>query len=446
VVVRSSRRLARTERTAAAGAQLWVSRYNGSGSSTDAAFAVAASPAGGTVFVTGTSLGANNRDEFTTVAYDAATGTQRWASLYDFGEGFAVAVSPDGRTVFVTGEPFYTTIAYDAATGAQLWVARYVGRPGRGIGISVPKALVTSPDGKTVYVTGASPGAGGYPDYVTIAYDAATGARRWLGRYHGRAPDLSDEARAIAISPDGSTIYVSGRSIRAISDDDAATVAYNAATGAQLWARRYNGRANGYDAASSVAAAPGGRIVYITGGSNGRTSNRDMFTVAYRAGTGAQLWVRRYNGPGNRYDSGRSVAVTPGGRTVVVTGPSASAGIPFRNYATIAYNARTGARRWVSRYAGTGGSAKPAGMVISPDGSTVFVTGTASPGYGTVAYAAATGAQLWASTYVGPGSIDEATGLAVSSDGSALFVTGTSFGDLATDYDWATVAYQTGPG
>jgi hypothetical protein len=60
----------------------------------------------------------------------------------------------------------------------------------------------------------------------------------------------------------------------------------------------------------------------------------------------------------------------------VVTGPSASAGIPFRNYATIAYNARTGARRWVSRYAGTGGSAKSAGMVISPDGSTVFVTGT----------------------------------------------------------------------
>src|SRR6266702_3613314 len=300
-----------------------------------------------------------------------APGTQLLVSRYT-GSGsstdvaFAVAASPDGKTVFVTGQPGYTTIAYDAATGAQLWVKHYVA------GTS-PKAVVASPDGSTVYVTGTSPGTGtlGHPDYVTIAY--------------------------------------------------------NAATGAQLWARRYNGRANNYDAANSVAVAPGGRTVYITGGSNGRTSNRDMFTVAYRAGTGAQLWARRYNGPGNRYDSGRSVAVIPGGRTVVVTGPSASAGIPFRNYATIAYNARTGARRWVSRYGGTGGSAKPAGMVISPDGSTVFVTGTASPGYGTVAYAGATGAQLWASTYVGPGSIDEATGLAVSPDGSRLYVTGGSY-------------------
>ena len=413
----------------APGTQLWVSRYNGSGSSTDVAFAVAASPAGGTVFVTGYRTGADFQAELATVAYDAATGVQRWLSLSP-GVGFAVAVSPDGKTVFVTGQPGYTTIAYDAATGAQLWVKHYVA------GTS-PKAVVASPDGSTVYVTGTSPGTGtlGHPDYVTIAYNAATGARRWLSRYRGFAAP-----RAIAISRDGRAVYVTGQ---AGQTPDAATVAYNAATGAQLWARRYNGRANNYDAANSVAVAPGGRTVYITGGSNGRTSNRDMFTVAYRAGTGAQLWARRYNGPGNRYDSGRSVAVTPGGRTVVVTGPSASAGIPFRNYATIAYNARTGARRWVSRYAGTGGSAKPAGMVISPDGSTVFVTGTASPGYGTVAYAAATGAQLWASTYVGPGSIDEATGLAVSPDGSRLYVTGTSYGGPSTDYDWATVAYHT---
>jgi DNA-binding beta-propeller fold protein YncE len=416
----------------APGTQLWVSRYNGSGNGTDTVRAAAASPDGKSVFVTGTSYAANNHDEFTTVAYDAVTGTQRWASLYDFGGGFAVAVSPDGKTVFVTGQPGYTTIAYDAATGAQLWVKHYVA------GTS-PKAVVASPDGSTVYVTGTSPGTGtlGHPDYVTIAYNAATGARRWLSRYRGFAAP-----RAIAISRDGRAVYVTGQ---AGQTPDAATVAYNAATGARLWARRYNGRANNIDAANSVAVAPGGRTVYITGGSRGKTSRFDLFTVAYRAGTGAQLWADRYNGPGNRYDSGRSVAVTPDGRTVVVAGPSAGAQdlvLNYLNYATIAYNARTGAQRWLSRWAGLAVPAEAKAMVLSPGGSTVFVTGDSNGDYATVAYATATGAQLWVSVY-DAGSVDEATGLAVSPDGGRLYVTGTSYGGPSTDYDWATVAYHT---
>src|SRR5712692_7597597 len=245
----------------APGAQLWVNTFDGESA---VASAVAASPDGGTVFVTGERTGANFQAELATVAYDAATGAQRWLSLYP-GFGFAVAVSPDGRTVFVTGTNDYTTIAYDAATGAQLWVKHYVGRAPRS---GTPHAVVVSPDSNTVYVTGTSNG-----DYVTIAYNAATGARRWLSRYH--APGFGDVARAIAISRDGRAVYVTGRSA-ALGYVDAATVAYNAATGAQLWARRYNGRANDYDAANSVAVAPGGRTVYITGGSRGKTSRFDL--------------------------------------------------------------------------------------------------------------------------------------------------------------------------
>jgi DNA-binding beta-propeller fold protein YncE len=335
--------------------------------------------------------------------------------------------------VFVTGGPGYTTIAYEAATGAQQWVKHYVGG-------SSPQAMVVSPDGSTVYVTGVSPATGPGPigdvNYVTIAYNAATGARRWLSRYRVQFAG----PRAIAISPDGRAVYVTGQAA-----SDAATVAYNAATGARLWARRYNGRANGFDAAKSVAVAPGGRIVYITGGSRGKTSRFDLFTVAYRAGTGAQLWADRYNGPGNRYDSGRSVAVTPDGRTVVVAGPSAGAQelvLNYLNYATIAYNARTGAQRWLSRWAGLAVPAEAKAMVLSPGGSTVFVTGDSNGDYATVAYATATGAQLWVSVY-DAGSVDEATGLAVSPDGGRLYVTGTSYGGPSTDYDWATVAYHT---
>jgi hypothetical protein len=53
--------------------------------------------------------------------------------------------------------------------------------------------------------------------------------------------------------------------------------------------------------------------------------------VAYDAATGAQLWVTRYNGLGNEGCQANSVAVSPNGKTVFVTG---SAG---NDYATVAY-------------------------------------------------------------------------------------------------------------
>src|SRR6266568_3875224 len=92
-----------------------------------------------------------------------------------------------------------------------------------------------------------------------------------LARYNGRA-NGNDQARLIAINPDGKSLYVTGRSYGAASRYDYATVAYNALTGAQRWASRYNGWANGNDFASGVVVAPGGKSVYVTGGSQNSTT------------------------------------------------------------------------------------------------------------------------------------------------------------------------------
>src|SRR5205823_936398 len=126
-------------------------------------------------------------------------------------------------------------------------------------------------------------------------------------------------------------------------DGDYATVAYSTVTGARLWIKRYNGPASDLDAATSVAISPGGKTVVITGASSGTSSRQDYATVAYNAATGAQLWVKRYNGPGNGQDDASSVAISPNGRRIFVTGtsarPRASArGHSGQDYATIAYS------------------------------------------------------------------------------------------------------------
>src|SRR5262249_2940644 len=153
---------------------------------------------------------------------------------------------------------------------------------------------------------------------------AVPGARLWIRRYAGwsRIPRNSqDIARSVAVSPSGNTVFVTGDR-HAWPSRDYATIAYNAATGARLWIQRYNGASNDDEQSNAVAVSPSGSMVFVTGYSYEDNSAADYATIAYNAATGAQIWVRRYNGPGNFADGAVSVAVSPSGSTVFVTGDS----------------------------------------------------------------------------------------------------------------------------
>jgi outer membrane protein assembly factor BamB len=428
---------------AAPGRRLWLKRLSGrTGTDADAAD-VAVSPDGSMVFATGFDSSAPFNIDYATAAYDSATGATMWTSYFDGhyhrqDSAVAVVASPDGSLVFVTGRSQgssthedFATVAYDASTGAQRWATRF-----KGPYDDIPFDIGVSPDGSTVFVAGRSDtSSGSIPDYRTVAYDASTGAQVWTKQYG--TPVVFDAVKAMGIDPDGSTVYVTGR-----NGSVATTIAYDSATGAQRWLMSYAAPAHMGDAATAIAVSPDGSEVLVAVDSVDAQNTDDFVTVAYDAATGGQIWSKHYGGATSGFFPS---ALGVSSSAVFVTGYGAlGAGV---GYATIAYDIVTGARLWASRYGAPENNNLPNALAVAPGGSQVFVTGRSDgtdgyPDYATVAYDAVTGAKAWTQRYDGPGHFyDIALAVAVNPDGSAVYVTGGSAG--ATNDEFATLAYRT---
>jgi len=135
----------------------------------------------------------------------------------------------------------------------------------------------------------------------------------------------------VAVSPSGKIVFVTGQGSTS-NTPGYATVAYNAVTGAQVWAKRYG--AGGTSYAYATAVSPSGKTVYVTGGSDG-----DYATIGYNAATGAQLWVKRYAGAGipSLPGAALSMAVSRATGDVFVTGYIVVSTRTINDYVTIAY-------------------------------------------------------------------------------------------------------------
>jgi DNA-binding beta-propeller fold protein YncE len=446
--------------TLAGGGALWGKRYDGPAHKTDAGEAIARSADGTKVFVAGLSYGGSALGyDYVTLAYNASTGAKAWASRYNGpGSGLdaptAIAVSPDGTKVYVTGESFgnsttgqaYATVAYNASTGAKVWATRYNGPAD---GSDKANSVAVSPDGTRVFVTGVSWG-GATPeyDYATVAYNAVTGAQVWAQRYNGPGSE-EDAARSVAVSSDGTKVFVTGGSDGGGNTaDDYATAAYDAATGAKLWLKRYDALAHSTDRAESLAVSPTALRIFVTGQSYGGAGTAyDYATVAYNF-AGTKLWSIRYNGSASQNDYGYALTVSADGSKVFVTGGSDGSG-SFQDYGTVGYNASTGAKLWSTRYNGPGNSYDAGYSIgVNPAGTKLFVTGESygGPAYSfdgaTVAYNPTTGSKLWATRNNGPANMfDRFKSLAVSADGANVFVAGES-DDTSTGRDVVTVSYK----
>ena len=276
----------------------------------------------------------------------------------------------------------------------------------------------------------------------------------WLSKFHDPdAASRSDQFPGVA--------GVSG----AGGDLDYVTAAYAASDGRKLWTDRYTGVvAGGSDSPFGLAVDPLGRFVYVTGWSDGVVEfDIDYATVAYAiAGeTATRAWVARFDGIGEDLpDRAAAITVDPAGGRVFVTGDSVRSGFRCCDYATVAYDAVTGAEFWRARWGnpGPGPSAGYNGanaVVVDPGGVRVFVTGQSANSstardndFGTVAYSAVTGGQLWARqdsepTYDG----DFAVALAVAPNGSRVYATGVSSSSNQQGLaDQLTIAYGASDG
>lgn len=355
--------------------------------------------------------------------------------------------------------------------------------------------IAVSPDGDRIFQfgtsavsrpCGTSQGFGVCQDVVTVARDA-DGRELWATVHTGRLHD-NNVAREVEVSPDGRVVYtLLTEDIEPMVTRDAfiGLVAYDAATGDELWKMSYTPHPFAVSWAQTMVVSPDGDEIYVAAhvygrGGRGYPGNDhvdsitgqdggDFLTVAVDAHDGAVLWDATYDEPTGTQrtfdlEIASDIAVSPDGGRVYVTGKSISnitgdladdatsnvhASEHLYDYATVAYNTvppnepgdpELGAELWADRFDGAGLRDVPSGgLAVSPDGARVFVTGVSAVGHTgdsgqymhylwqTIAYEADTGQRVWRQEHGtdGEGYLNEAKALTVSPDGTRLYVAGT---------------------
>ena len=427
--------------------QEWVQTYNGTGDGLDISFSVVVDNLGN-VYVAGNSPGDTSSNDITTIKYDLA-GQQQWVQRYN-GPGNsddgtngtnAIAVDSSGN-VYVAGwsageqNTDYVVIKYNN-NGDQQWAQRY---NGLGNGYDAPYGIALDSSGN-VYVTGSSTGDGTGSDYTTIKYNP-DGVQQWVQSYNGPGNGY-DAALALAVDASGNA-YVTGTSTAQNGQPDCTTIKYDT-NGNQQWAKPYDGSANGTDYGNSIAVDASGNV-YVTGSSEGSATNRDYLTLKYDS-SGNQQWAMTYSSAGSNVDEGRSVGVDGSGN-VYVTGVLAySEGkASTDDWGTIKYNS-SGAEQWVRTYNGPANIADEAwSIAVEANGSSYVVGyshGLTSGSDLTLIKYDTDGVQQWLQAYDSPAhGTDTGFDITLDSHGN-VYVSGASGPGSAIDF--VTIKYSQAP-
>ncbi|HEY8517247.1 MAG TPA: beta-propeller fold lactonase family protein [Candidatus Binatia bacterium] len=191
-------------------------------------------------------------------ARDASSGLLDPVQLLHTGRAHSIAISPDGAHVYVAVAGGFTilTLARDAETGTVSQISSVAGPEA---GTDGNDLLVVSPDGRHVYAAGSG--------VVWYERDPESGALGFGGRIDDPFPEVPGSelgfASALAISPDGKSLYV--------TDDDRHSLlvfTLDDVTGEPTAVHGFVQGDDGIDGltqAANVEVSPDGRNVHVSG-------------------------------------------------------------------------------------------------------------------------------------------------------------------------------------
>ncbi|MCI0449682.1 MAG: SBBP repeat-containing protein [Chlorobi bacterium] len=296
---------------------------------------------------------------------------------------------------------------------------------------------VTTDKSGNIYITGFQTSGTGNVDYYTAKYNPG-GQQMWAQTYNGPGSG-EDKAFGIAVDNVGNVI-VTGYSTGVGSQADFTTIKYRASDGNQLWVSRYNEPGNGDDKAFGIAVDRIGNI-YVTGYIT--RIGTDIYTIKYNS-NGVYIWGQLINGTANDDDKAFGIAVDSLGDNIYICGYTTNdtTGVDF----TTARYDSTGVLLWEDKYNGfESGEDRAFGIVVDTD-ENIFVTGYSTGANSredclTIRYLKA-GDTSWVARYNGGGNHnDRAFGIVVDTDGNS-YITGYTVTEDTVTTDYLTVKYN----
>ncbi len=209
----------------------------------------------------------------------------------------------------------------------------------------IGKAIKVDNSGN-VYVAGVSTGTTGntQKDYIIIKLNSS-GVSQWIKRYD-RGVSNDDEATNLCVDGSGN-VYVTGKSKNSSGNYDIVTLKLNGSNGNTVWTHIYSGSGLD-DIGVGIAMSTNGSYVYVTGNTINSSTGSNIVTYALNQGSNTYYWSPvTTNGTANGTDVSKGIKVY--GTDVIVCGEVVNTGTGV-DYKVIKYSGSSGTIAWQSSY------------------------------------------------------------------------------------------------